>query len=362
MLLALITDHYLESQWCFAEGPSPACRASISSASSPHLCRESQAAGIIQRPPTGGGRDNLGAAVERVVKGMAAAGLGPGEFRSWRRDRAPYPGFAAFDEGDAAVFFGRDQEIERGLEMVRGNVRGTASRMGLLLGSSGSGKSSLLRAGIVPRLRREQGLVPVEPFRPGPEPLDELAWQVADAFGVDGYKLNTLRSAEPGVTYTRPRGAPTPSRASPRGQHALLLVDQFEELLGRPPNHPSHAVLSLLQSALQTPEGCLSVMATLRSDQLGHLQGHPAAQDLEPQTLLIGPLDASTLRAVIEEPARLAELELEPGLTERLVADTRSRSFAAAGAHARAACGKSAAATDCCRSRSIGNSAAFREQ
>jgi hypothetical protein len=69
--------------------------------------------------------------------------------------RRPYPGFAHFEEQDAAVFFGRDAQIVRGLDELRRLVRTGVSRMLFILGASGSGKSSFLRAGLWPRLKRD---------------------------------------------------------------------------------------------------------------------------------------------------------------------------------------------------------------
>ena len=272
------------------------------------------------------GRSDFAGAVELLLKGIAAAGLGFHDFLAWQRDRSPYPGFSAFEEADAGVFFGRDRESERGLAMVRGGVQGTASRLSLLLGSSGSGKSSLLRAGIVPLLRLQNDLILVGPFQPGPEPLAELALQIAAAFGVEADKLPVDLRHPPqdgGLSLDR-LVRQLLQEVFPRRRHALFLIDQFEELLGRPPDHPSHPFLSLFQSSLHDPEGCLSVLATLRSDQLGRLQNHPATKTLDWQSLFVSPLDAVALRVIIEEPARLAELKLEAGFADLLIADTTS--------------------------------------
>jgi WD40 repeat protein len=221
------------------------------------------------------------------------------------------------------VFFGRAGEIVRGIEIVRGAVQGTAARLALVLGASGSGKSSLLRAGVVPRLRREERLKLVGPFRPGPEPLDELAWEIASAFGVEFGRVAALAGHPPDAAVSFDRVVRQLLREEGKGhRHALCLIDQFEELLNRPQGHPSHAFLTLMQRALQSTESCVSFLGTMRSDQLPQLQLHPVARHFEWQTLLLGPLDAAGLREVIEGPARLAELELEAGLVDQMIADT----------------------------------------
>jgi hypothetical protein len=81
--------------------------------------------------------------------------------------RRPYPGFAYFEEQDVAVFFGRDAQIVRGLDELRRLVRTGVSRMLVILGASGSGKSSFLRAGLWPRLKRDdRAWLPLPIVRP----------------------------------------------------------------------------------------------------------------------------------------------------------------------------------------------------
>ena len=90
----------------------------------------------------------------RLREGLKRAGLDPSTF-ALPPGRRPYPGFAYFEEGDAAIFFGRDAQIVRALDRMRGLVRVGVDRMLVILGASGSGKSSFLRAGLRPRLQRD---------------------------------------------------------------------------------------------------------------------------------------------------------------------------------------------------------------
>ena len=164
--------------------------------------------------------------------------------------RAPYPGFPAFEEADAAVFFGRSAEIlsaRETLEALRRHNR-DVPRLVLFLGSSGSGKSSLIRAGLIPRLKKdEKNWLPIRPFRPQdePDPLDALAFAIAGTYkdlhlACDSDLLRgRLRSA----------AASTPidggellrivrelaSAANRREATVLLTVDQAEELLNSAP-------------------------------------------------------------------------------------------------------------------------------
>jgi hypothetical protein len=109
-------------------------------------------------------------------------------------DVGPFPGLESYDEQHAALFFGRDAELARLLEEVRA-LRGGSDLL-LLLGASGCGKSSLLRAGVVPELRRMagEGLLVLDPFRPDREPMQTLAAQLARAMAESG--LSSSFSAE----------------------------------------------------------------------------------------------------------------------------------------------------------------------
>jgi hypothetical protein len=93
-------------------------------------------------------------AYRRLKEGLKRAGLDALSF-PFEAGRRPYPGFAYLEEKDAAVFFRRDAQIVRGLDEIRRLVRTGVSRMLVILGASGSGKSSFLRAGLWPRLKRD---------------------------------------------------------------------------------------------------------------------------------------------------------------------------------------------------------------
>src|SRR5262249_26736547 len=121
----------------------------------------------------------------RLKIGLLERGLDPSNVFVYDPKRPPYPGLLAFQEADAAIFFGRGEDILKTLETLDGLRRQgrEAARFGLLLGASGSGKSSLVRAGVIPRLKKQpDAWLPVPPFRPQIEPLDELAMALAAAF------------------------------------------------------------------------------------------------------------------------------------------------------------------------------------
>ena len=105
-------------------------------------------------------------AYTRLKVGLQRAGLDPSSF-PFKEGRRPYPGFPPFEEEDAAIFFGRDAQIVRGLDELRRLARTGVERMLIILGASGCGKSSFLRAGLWPRLKRDDSTwLPLPTIRP----------------------------------------------------------------------------------------------------------------------------------------------------------------------------------------------------
>jgi len=126
-------------------------------------------------------------AYQRLWRGLRAAGLDPADAFDWDGSRPPYPGLMAFQEEDAGIYFGREDEIHDGLQKLRRLQRFADARMLLVLGASGSGKSSLVRAGLLPRLRRSaEGWIVLDPFRPGEDPFRGLAGSLAHALADAG--------------------------------------------------------------------------------------------------------------------------------------------------------------------------------
>jgi len=99
------------------------------------------------------------------------AGLDAADAFAWDPTRSPYPGLEPFTPEDAAVFFGRDHEVDRLLELLQPTLQRGAGRFVAVVGPSGSGKSSLLRAGLLPRLERlHRRWIVLPPMRPGQYP------------------------------------------------------------------------------------------------------------------------------------------------------------------------------------------------
>ena len=126
----------------------------------------------------------------RLWEGLRQAGLDPADSFAWDPTRSPYPGLQSFAPQDAAVFFGREHEIKQLLEFVEPILqRGTAGRLVAIFGPSGSGKSSLVRAGLLPRLEKlKERWVVVPPVLPGQQPTRNLARSLAQAFSARGHE------------------------------------------------------------------------------------------------------------------------------------------------------------------------------
>lgn len=230
--------------------------------------------------------------------------------RSWRRDRSPFPGLESFTESDAGVFFGRDREIGELYDRLHPSATGRASRFVGVIGPSGVGKSSLVHAGLVPRLtsRRHPWLV-LPTMRPGERPLTELA----RALSVPDLSTAAARAS---VEAMRP-----PNGRSP---HAVLLViDQAEELFTLNGAEERQRVLTTLRAILsEVPR--LWVIATFRSEFLTGFLSSPFG-DMINHPVTVGVLPRTALIEVIEHPAAASGVRLEPpGLAHRMADDTGS--------------------------------------
>jgi len=111
------------------------------------------------------------------------------------------------------------------------------------------------------------------------------------------------------------------STSGQREASILLVIDQFEELLGYDDEHPAHSFLRLLRVILEALATPYIAVATLRSDFLQLLQLTEEIKDLAPELRLISQLPLADFAQVIEGPARVAGLELRPGLAQAMIVD-----------------------------------------
>jgi WD40 repeat protein/tRNA A-37 threonylcarbamoyl transferase component Bud32 len=221
----------------------------------------------------------------------------------------PYKGLTSFQPQDSAFFFGREALVD---ELV---ARLQSSSTLVIGGPSGSGKSSLLRAGLVHAIA--SGALPgsqhwpVLLFSPGSEPLDELALQLSRL---------TPDGAAPGADELR-LDARAVRRWLPPGAAGLLAIDQFEEIFTHG-NDPAEvrAVLEVLDALTSSQDSQVRVVIALRSDFYSTCAGYPRLADrISDNQVLVGPMRRQELRRAVEGPAQRAGLRLEPGLTEAIL-------------------------------------------
>ncbi len=228
----------------------------------------------------------------------------------------PYKGLRAFEEGDAVDFFGREKLTE---DLV---ARLAETRFLAVVGPSGSGKSSVVRAGLVPALRR--GALPgsekwqlVEMF-PGAYPLEELeAALLRMADKPPTSLIEQLRDGERGLLRALKRILPAD------GSELVLVLDQLEEVftLVEDEEHRTH-FLSILERAVSDPHSRLRIVTTLRADFYDRpLLYSGFAELLRDQVEAVVPLTPNEFERAISRPAERAGVTLEPGLLAEMVAD-----------------------------------------
>jgi WD40 repeat protein len=326
-VIVLCSEQSMASRWCFAE---IAFARSLGKALLPIRIDGCAIPSAFTDVQTIDFRADREQGYQRLWAGLRQAGLDPAGMFDWDGSRPPYPGLMVFQEQDAAVYFGRGAEIQATIEKLNRMQRLGDASLAMVLGASGSGKSSLLRAGVMPRLKRDRDrwLAP-GPVRPLGQPFEQLAMVLADVFKGSGaerpWQEIRDRLAQPAADAAAAYMIDLANdlRAA-RGQAEatlLLAVDQFEELLTPSEDDADDRFLALLRALVEARSGSIVVIGTLRSDFLGSFQNHTALRGLTYEPIDLPQLSVDAFAEVIEGPARLAGLELEAGLTGAIVAD-----------------------------------------
>ncbi len=281
-------------------------------------------------------------AYRRLFDGLRAAGLDPGESFHWDSRRPPFPGLNYFEAQDAGIYFGREDEVRQVIETLTRMQRRGEPRLLVVIGSSGSGKSSLVRAGVLPRLGKDRSRwALVAPFRPGADPISELARSLFSAFpegsGRPDWKAirdrlrGESRAANPGEGSAALASSVLTEYADDltmllgrREASVLLVVDQTEELFQSAVGDETSAFFNVLRRATERPGGRVFGLLTLRSDFLGSFQNHLDLRGVAFADLPLGLLPVEHFPQVIERPADRAEITLEPGLVSSMIADART--------------------------------------
>ncbi len=229
----------------------------------------------------------------------------------------PYQGLSAFGEKDAAFFFGRET-------FVNGLVQATCKQLLVaVIGPSGSGKSSVVFAGLIPQMRT-QGTWLIESFRPENQPFHQLASALVRQLEPELGKVEQAIKAGKLATSIKQGEVSLSQVASDilrhtPNKHLLLVADQFEELYTLCLDSSEQKVFLdiLLEAVNQIP--FFTLLLTLRADFLSYaLSYRPFADALQGTDLKLGPMNRQELKEAIERPAQMLGVQIEPGLTERI--------------------------------------------
>lgn len=220
----------------------------------------------------------------------------------------PYRGLQPFQEQDARFFYGREAQVRTLADLV------STQPVVMVIGGSGSGKSSLVRAGLLPLLRKQNVAMAIVRPTPGTAPRDQLA--------------HALRQIVPAEWATGPQPPDIALLADPIvaavGQ-LVLFIDQFEELIAADPGAARELldlVLTLVRAAPHRPAGAPAVRAvlTMRSADLDEILTSDTVHLV--QTVPVPRMGPAELRAAVTGPAETARVvSFEPGLVERIITD-----------------------------------------
>jgi WD40 repeat protein/energy-coupling factor transporter ATP-binding protein EcfA2 len=310
-VVCLITSAYCESAWCAAEvgiARFQGCRLLPLQAEAgcehPLLMPSRH-----QYTDWVGGPVRAREALSEALRRMAAIGGW-----DWPGGRSPFPGLRRFDSEFERVFFGRSNEVAALAAQLRSPADGNGGML-LVVGPSGCGKSSLLRAGLGPVIDGEPGWLTLSALVPGRDPVATLARELAREakdVGLD-WTYSWARQKldhDDGLALLSNELLVATDR-----QQLLCMLDQTEELITVSSASARAQFADLLRPALADS---LEVVGTLRPEFLANVLNSPELADLPARTFALRPLSRAALPSVIEGPARLADIKVDPALVAEL--------------------------------------------
>lgn len=263
-------------------------------------------------------------------------------YDNYQQQGSPYRGLAAFQAEDAPYFFGRERAIENLVRHMEIRIRDGSPLV--VVGPSGVGKSSLLRAGLLPALGRGLPSLPQVRqwppmvFVPGPHPLGEFAQRIARVSNQTADVIRAQVADDPGrvrdvlraaLAYQAVRGTLPPS-----GVRCVLVVDQFEALFTTCADAGERTafIRALVAACEPATDSPAVVVLSVRADFYGQCSAFPElVPALQDGQIVIGPMTMAQLRDAIEKPAHATGLALEEGLSDLLLRDAFTGGEAKAG-------------------------------
>jgi WD40 repeat protein len=236
----------------------------------------------------------------------------------------PFKGLEAFQQRDAAFFFGREELTRKAIQRLR-----RASFLAVV-GASGSGKSSLVRAGVIPQMR--SGVIdsseqwPILIFTPGVHPIEALARRIfplypaTDTLTVADLQAR-LRTSGNILELVNQLLANSPDETA-----LLLVIDQFEEVFTRTGETERAQFLDVIRVLATMGQQRTRIIITMRADFFGNLSQYPDLASLfEDDNLLIATeMTTANLLRAIEGPAQAVGLRYEQGLVDQILEDVKS--------------------------------------
>jgi WD40 repeat protein/DNA-binding SARP family transcriptional activator len=238
----------------------------------------------------------------------------------------PYKGLLYFEETDAKLFFGRDQLTTTLVNRL------LQERLLILLGPSGSGKSSIVRAGLVPAIKCNQDIADSSsPLDRGKSQCVHIITPTAKPLELLAFTLSRISESSPtpatfqAILESDPLGfRRSLAQLLPESERFVLIVDQFEELftLCHDPFEREAFVDHLLSAISAENTANILIVLALRADFYGQCaQYESLRQALVEHQEYLGPMSPEELRLAIEQPAQLNGWELEPGLADMILAE-----------------------------------------
>ncbi|RJS22533.1 serine/threonine protein kinase [Corallococcus sp. H22C18031201] len=243
------------------------------------------------------------------------------------RDECPVPGLAPFTEARAELFFGRRTEISTVLNLLS-EARTGERRWVQVEGPSGVGKSSLVQAGVLPRLKERSSphaaAWRIAVLRPSYDPVHQLAVAVREALAGSDFSLSAGELESVLRADARALSAMVREHTPPQS-HFLLVIEQMEELITLGGADCSR-IDEWVEAALTAPSSPLRLLTTIRSDFIHRLEQMPwmAAGLNQAARYHLRPMEEEALTQVIEGMAQRVGLRLSEGLSLRMVRDARS--------------------------------------
>lgn len=283
----------------------------------------------------------------RLKAGLLRAGLHASYF-AWPPEtdprRAPYRGLRPLEADDAGIFFGREAPVIEAIDRLRGLTEAAAPRLMVILGASGAGKSSFLRAGLAPRLGRDaQTFLPLPPIRPERAAISGetgLVSALAGAFEAAGVAIargearECVASGAAAVKALLARlqaaVAPPGDDASPAKPPTLVIpVDQSEELFLVEAQDEARDFLRLLAKLSASDGPAVICVFTIRSDNYDRLQSAPELDGLHQETLSLPPMPKGSYAEIVRGPLRRLDgtpraIHADEALIEAVLADVET--------------------------------------